>query len=101
MSLDIVLSGIVYRKMDELFWDLSPADQTAVAHALQDLGVSPRPSGAAGPRVVQSLYQRKLRLFSGKKPVPSGEVDYQTWHHQVSQLDQEDDPDDRLTELQT
>ena len=93
--------------MDELlrqFRDLSPADRTAAAHALQDLGVSPRPSGAsggaAGPRVVQSLYQRKLRLFSGKKPVPSGEVDYQTWHRQVSQLDQEDDPDDSLTELQ-
>ena len=43
----------------------------------------------------QSLFNRKLRLFSGKHPVPSGEVDFETWRLQVCQIS--DDQDDALT----
>ncbi|XP_013383868.1 modulator of apoptosis 1-like [Lingula anatina] len=31
-------------------------------------------------------YSRKLRLFSGKTPVPHGEVDFETWKFQVEPL---------------
>ena len=33
---------------------------------------------------------RKLRLFSGKKPPPSGEVDFDTWMRQAEQLIKDD-----------
>jgi hypothetical protein len=46
------------------------------------------------------MYQRKLRLFSGKTPVPAGEVDYDTWRRQVRQLDQEEDDTDCLSDSQ-
>ena len=32
------------------------------------------------------MSRRKLRLFSGKKPVPAGEVSFVTWRIQVLQL---------------
>ena len=33
-----------------------------------------------------TVSRRKLRLFSGKKPVPAGEVSFVTWRIQVQQL---------------
>jgi hypothetical protein len=42
----------------------------------------------------QSYFNRKLRLFSGKSPVPSGEVDFETWRLQVRQLDNEPELDE-------
>ena len=33
---------------------------------------------------------RKLRLFSGKTPTPSGEVDYETWRLLVKQVEEDD-----------
>jgi len=71
--------------------ELRSEDRAAVMTALQDLGSSSQPGGATAPRVVHSLYQRKLRVFSGKTPVPPGEVDYDTWRRQVKQLEQEEE----------
>ena len=89
--------------MDELvrqLRDLRPEDRAAAMNALHDLGASPQPGGAAAPRMVHSLYQRKLRLLSGKTPVPAGEIDYDTWRRQVKQLEQEEDEADGLSDPQ-
>ena len=79
---------------------LSPEDR---AVAMQEFRASPDPpAGPSGQpdRVVvtqQSYFNRKLRLFSGKSPVPSGEVDFETWRLQVRQLDHETDLDANQT----
>ena len=76
------------------------------AEALQALGASsppPQPGHSGQESRVEkvyvsqpSYYNRKLRLFSGKIPVPSGETNFKTWRRQVYQLekDEEDDDDD-------
>ena len=43
------------------------------------------------PRSDPSYFIRKLRTFSGKSPVPSGEVEFETWWIQFSQAIGNDD----------
>ena len=79
--------------------NLSEADK---AELLRQLGVTERHAirdGAVardGPN--QSFFNRKFRLFSGKSPVPSGEVDFKTWRLQVHES--QDDEDAELPECQ-
>ena len=62
--------------MDDLLTqlqDLSPADRTAALAALN----APAPTQA--DRIIvtqQSQFTRKLRLFSGRTPVPNSEVEF-------------------------
>ena len=49
-----------------------------------------RPSGGS-QGTLPSTFHRKLRLFSGRVPVPHGEVDYVSWRMKVSQIQTDDD----------
>ena len=92
----------------EQFRDLSVEEQQ---QALANLGAAATPRTGAQPAPASSsnqqhngssssLFRRKFRLFSGKTPVPSAEVDYTTWRMQVRQgQDEEGSPDRILKQL--
>ena len=42
-----------------------------------------------------SVYRRKLRLFSGKKPTPSGEVNFASWRVSAKQIVDDEDMSER------
>ncbi len=91
------------------FKDLSLEDRT---RALASMGITEGRgdgggSGIAGgshpptggnQAIQSSTFHRKLRLFSGRVPVPHGEVEYVGWRMKVRQI--QTDNDDRLTDGQ-
>lgn len=88
--------------MDDLLSQLRDLSSDERAAALQALGADDNPTIPAQPeRIIvtqQSQFTRKLRLFSGKTPVPNGEVDFETWRPQVRQLF--DEAEDELSDKQ-
>ena len=93
--------------MDELLEQLRGLDTGDRNQALAALGIGRTPAipeneaGNSQPPGRQqnsnnrvgppSMFYRKLRLFSGKLPVPHGEVDYVTWRMQVHQIQDDDE----------
>ncbi|XP_077682987.1 paraneoplastic antigen Ma1 homolog [Eretmochelys imbricata] len=60
-----------------------PSSMDQIIFAMgQVIGVSIKTAYESGP-------YRKLKFFSGIKPVPVGEDDYDTWRHQLNQMMQE------------
>jgi len=92
--------------MDDLLVQLRDLSADNRMHALAALGVAGSSAATVGggssqqhsSRSRDSFFYRKLRLFSGKVPVPNGEVDYVSWRMQVRQIEKEED--DRLSEAQ-
>ena len=62
--------------------------KVVVEHVIQEKQSSPKAAFA-------SVYRRKLRLFSGTKPTPSGEVNFATWKIPAKLLAYDDDMDER------
>ena len=61
---------------------LSPEDRAIALYTIRSPPV---------PRSDPSYFIRKLRIFSGKSPVPAGEVEFETWRTQAKQLEDDDD----------
>jgi len=67
--------------MEDLIQSIDSLSREDRASLLQHLNMTPSPTQPASQPFV-----RKLRTFSGKKPVPGGEVDFETWHLLVRQV---------------
>ncbi len=82
--------------------DLSGDNRSQLLEALGATGSSAAANGGSSrqqsSRNPDSFFHRKLRLFSGKFPVPNGEVDYVSWRMQVTQI--QGDDEDTLSDVQ-
>jgi len=63
---------------------LSTEDRDFVRQLLAD--GEPSEATACSSNNQSQPFIRKLRLFSGKKPVPNGEVDFETWSRLAQQV---------------
>lgn len=64
--------------------------QSLLTYLSQAAGPSPSQPPSQPQPSQSSQFLRKLRNFSGKKPVPAGEVDFETWSLQAKQVLEED-----------
>lgn len=70
--------------LKETITGLSADDKAALQQFLA--ASSPPPQQAQNEPHTQQPFIRKLRLFSGKSPVPAGEVDFESWYILADQV---------------
>ena len=94
-----VLILLTMAALDDVKQQLSALSVEDRRRAIADLDLADR----IVVQATSSPKPRKLRLFSGRKPIPSGEVDFETWRLLVKQLEADDhisDGDKKLVVLQ-